>query len=167
MFDGEVEVAAQREEVGQESRDQATSAMIAERARENLGLPQQREHPVVFAEGTQGIAQVQAQVDRLANGLGALRQVLDRPEGLLEPLDRRTVGRAAERLGAGLAAVDESLVPYLATEGVVGELVHLIAGPVGVEALDGLDDARVERAAPLAEEAAGRDLQGQRVLEDV
>ena len=86
---------------------------------------------------------------------------------LLEAADGLPVGRAAERLGAGLAEIGDRLLPHLAAERVVREPLDVLGEPVGVEPLDGLDDPGVEGAPPLLEQAAVGDLVGEGVLERV
>src|SRR6266567_1629150 len=72
-----------------------------------------------------------------------------------------------ERLQAGLPEVGEGLVPDLASEGVLGQPLDVLAQPTGIELLDGLDDSGVEGAAARLEQASIRDLVRQRVLEGV
>ena len=84
-----------------------------------------------------------------------------------KPADRLPVGRARHRLRAGLAEIGDGLLPHLAPERVVGQALDVLGEPVGVEALDGLDDPGVERAPALLEQAAVGHLVGERVLEGV
>jgi hypothetical protein len=57
--------------------------------------------------------------------------------------------------------------PQLPAQRVVGETLHLLAQPVGIEALDRSYDLRVELAAPVAEQTAVCHLVRERVLEGV
>ena len=57
---------------------------------------------------------------------------------------------ARGRLGAGLAKIGHRLRPHLAPEGVIGQHLGLLGAPLRVQsALDGGQDARVQRAPPL------------------
>src|SRR5262245_65982260 len=90
-----------------------------------------------------------------------------RGQGLLDI----SYGFAGSRAGDGpepcLPQVAERLCPRLATERVVGKSLDVFREAVGMEPLDGLDDLRVEIAAPLAKQAAVGDFVCQRVLERV
>ena len=68
----------------------------------------------------------------------------------------RLPAAARERLGAGLTEIADGLLPQLAPHRVVGEPLDLLGQPVGIERLDGLDDAGVERAPALLEQAPVR-----------
>ena len=90
----------------------------------------------------------------------------ERGQRLLEAGHGLPIARARppwRRPGAGT----HRLVPQLAPQGVVGQPLDVLGQPVGVEPLDGLHDPRVQRAAPLVQQAAVGDLVGQRVLERV
>jgi len=86
---------------------------------------------------------------------------------LLEEGRRLAVGRASERPGSGLAEVADRLLPQLAFDRVVCEPLRLLVQAIGVEPLDCLDDAGVERAPTFLEKAAVSHLVGERALEGV
>ena len=115
----------------------------------------------------QGAAGVEVEIDGLLRPLATLRKMLERVERLLEAGDRLPVGRARHRLLSGLTEIADGLLPHLAPERVVGQALDVLREPLGVEALDGLDDPGVERAPALLEEAAVGHLVGQGVLEGV
>ncbi len=63
--------------------------------------------------------------------------------------------------------IGHGLVGDVASDSVAGQSLDLIAQPIGVQPLDGLDDPGVQRAPAVCEEAAVGYLVGQRVLEGV
>ena len=67
-------------------------------------------------------------------------------ERLLEEGDRLPVRRARGRLGPGLAQVVHRPLAQAAAQGVVGQPLDVLAQAPGVEPLDGVHDARVQRA---------------------
>ena len=67
----------------------------------------------------------------------------------------------------GLAEIGDRLLPQLAAQGVMGQPLDLLGEPVGREPLDRLDDAGVEGAPPVLEQAPVGHLVRQRVLERV
>jgi hypothetical protein len=95
------------------------------------------------------------------------RQSTHQLEPLAEVRDRLPVGRAPQRLRPGLVEIRDGLVGELTPYGVASQPLDVLAQPVGVQALDRLDDARVERPPAVTEEGAVGDLVGQRVLEGV
>ena len=99
--------------------------------------------------------------------LAGLGEVGQRRQRLLEVCDRLAVGRARERLGAGLPEVGDGLSHSFAPERMVGQPVDVLGQPVGIEPLDGLHDPAVEGAPPVLEQAAVGDLVGEGVLERV
>ena len=94
---------------------------------------------------------------------------LGRGEGSLEMRGGSIPQRSATTHGfrPRLAAENERLVPPLGAEGVMGESLDVLPQSVALEALDLLDDPRVDGAPAIDEEAAVRHLLGQRVLERV
>jgi hypothetical protein len=77
----------------------------------------------------------------------------ERLERLLEG-GRCLVERGAVvRPSAGLPAVGDSLVPDLASQGMVRQAVDLLSSLVGREGLQDLDQARVQSPPPLPQEA--------------
>ena len=91
----------------------------------------------------------------------------ERAERELELLPRLAIGRARRRLFAGLLAEGDRLVPHLASQRVVRELLDVLGEPLGVERLDRLHDACMQRPAALPEQAPVGDLVRERVLERV
>jgi hypothetical protein len=68
---------------------------------------------------------------------------------------------------AGLAQVEQRLVPNLAAEGVVGKQLHVLGEPVSEARFDGPRDLGVERPPPLHKQTAVGDLVGQGMLEGI
>ena len=65
-------------------------------------------------------------------------------EGLLEER-RRLAGRGTlGSAGAGLLAVGDSLVPYLASQGVMGQAFYLLVPPVAGQRFERLDNPRMQ-----------------------
>ena len=85
-------------------------------------------------------------------------------ERLLEPLRRLPVSGAREGPGSRLMEVCDGPLPSLAAKRVMREAVEVLAEPVGVHALDGVDDPRVEASASVEKEAAVGDLVGEGML---
>src|SRR5919108_467118 len=79
--------------------------LIAQRLGEGLGLAQVVEDRPVVAEHKERMAQVEAQIDGLLQGITTFREMLQRAQGLLEARHRLAVGGARLRLGAGLPGV--------------------------------------------------------------
>jgi hypothetical protein len=88
-------------------------------------------------------------------------------EALREVCDGLDVARSFERSGSSLVEVGDGPVPRFPPDCVMGELLGLLAQAIGIESLNRLDDARVHRAAAVAEERSIRDLECQGVLEGV
>src|SRR6266849_7717901 len=81
--------------------------------------------------------------------------------------DRVTVRRAGRRARRRLPKIVDGFGPNLAAQCVMCELVDLFGETILVQALDRLDDPRMQRAPRLREESSIRDLVGQGVLEGV
>ena len=88
-----------------------------------------------------------------------------RAQRLLEGRHRLAVCRVPERLGASLPEIHHGFVPDLAPEGVMGQPFDLFGQTVHVLLFEHLDNARVQQAPPLLEQAAIRHLVRQGVLE--
>jgi hypothetical protein len=95
VLDGVREVTAERERIAQKRRDGAVSSLVAEARGQALGLAEHLEHLPVLPQRAQGMAELEAEVDRLLHSLPGRGQVLERDQGLLEirspPRDARTV----------------------------------------------------------------------------
>ena len=167
VLDGLHEVSAQREGIAQKRRDGAVSSLVAEACGQALGLAEHLEHLPVLPERAQGMAELQAEVDRLLHSLPGRGQVLERDQGLLEIRRRPAMRRPRERAGARLAAVAKRRVPELRAHGVMREGIELIGRAPAGAVLDGLHDARVQRVPAVPDEAGIRDLLGERVCEGV
>src|SRR3989442_1404162 len=74
-------------------------ALIAQGLSQAFRLAKVVENPPALSEGMERIAQVEAEIDGLLEGLAALREMPQRTERLLEPRHRLPVGRAVEGLG--------------------------------------------------------------------
>jgi hypothetical protein len=99
--------------------------------------------PCQFAERQEGGAQLEPQINGLYQcvvALGELRQGIKR---LLKIRRSFAVCRAGYRPSPGLAAIRQSLIPYCAQHGVVGQTVHLLGQAVRGERFKGLDNAGV------------------------
>ena len=147
--------------------DPPQPALIAQRLGEGLGLAQVFEDRPVISERKERIAQVEAQIDGLLDGVTTVREMLQRTQRLLEARHRLAVGRARHRLGPGLPAVAQGLVPHLAPQGMVGQPFDLLAQPVGIERLQCLHDLGMQGAPPLLQQAAVGHLAGEGMLEGV
>ena len=125
--------------------------LIAQPLGEPLRLAQVRQDPFELSERQQRETEIQADVDRLLRPDAALRETLERDEGLLEVRDRFTVGRARRGARRGLSQVGDRLAPLPAAQGVMGQAVDVLGEPVLVETLDRLGDPRVQGAPGLLE----------------
>ena len=119
-----------------------------------------------FTEQSQRRAQLEADLRRPAP---AWTGFLEAASGPPAPVQPGRASRFADRAAAYVrpARVAHRLLPQLAPKSVVGEPLDLLREAIGVKRLDSLDDPRVQRAAPLLEQAAVGHLMGERVLERV
>ena len=91
----------------------------------------------------------------------------ERAERLLEKRHRLAIGRAGARLGGRLAQVADRLEPQLGAQRVVGQALDVLLAAVGIERLQGVDDAGVQAATLLLEQRRVDDVVGQGVPERV
>ena len=85
----------------------------------------------MLSQLTQRTIQSKAELDGEHPGGAVLGQVCEGLEGLLEERRWRLAGRGTlGSAGAGLLAVGDSLVPYLASQGVMGQAFYLLVPPV-------------------------------------
>ncbi len=140
---------------------------IPERSGQGLGLAEVVEQPLDLAEADERSLEFEPEVDGLLARLGALGQMPQGAEGLLEAAHGLPVGGARDGLGGGLAQVRHGLRPHLPPQGVLREPLDVLAEAIGVERLDRRHDPGVQRAPPLVEHAAVGHLVGERVLEGV
>ena len=95
------------------------------------------------------------------------RQMLDGVQRLVEPGHGFPVGRARECLRGRLPQVTGRPIPELGVAGVMGEPLHVLAQPLGIEALEGLHDPGMELALLFPQQRVVGDPARQCVLEDV
>ena len=88
-------------------------------------------------------------------------------ERLLERPHSCAVRRPRHCLLPRLPAVRQGLVPHLASQGVVGQALDLLGQSVGIQLLQGRDNAGVQPAPSLLQEAAVGHLLGEGVLEGI
>src|SRR2546426_2659592 len=88
-------------------------------------------------------------------------------KSLPEVRDGFAVGRALHGPRPGLIQIGNGLAWYFAPHRMMGKPLDLLAQAIRVEPFDRLHDPGMKGAATIAEEAAVRDLVGQRVLEGV
>src|SRR5215472_4161156 len=150
-----------------ESRDTTPAGLVAKPFRERLGLAQAQERLPGFAKFSQLGPQLEPDLEGLLQRGLALRQRLEDGQRLLKAGPCVLGRRSHSRFATCLAKISHRLFMLLAAKGVVGESFHVLSEPVGVETLQRLDDARVERAPPRLEEAAVGHFVRQRVLERV
>ncbi len=117
------------------------SALVAQRLDEGLGLTGVIDALLPLAERQEGAAGVEVEVDRSLLRLRLLREMPERVERLLETGRRLPISRARRRLKSGLAEKGDRFFPRLAPERVVGQSLHVLREPLGVEAFDGLDES--------------------------
>ena len=132
-----------------------------------LGLTKVAQDLFEFSERKKRLSKVKPQIDGLLQRVASLRKVLEGSERLFEEDHRLPIGRAGHGFVSSLAAVAQRLVPALSSLGVVGQALDVLGKSVGIERLDGGDDARVQRLAAFLEKAAVGHLMGQGVLERV
>ncbi len=108
----------------------------------------------MVSERKERIAQRQAEIDGLLDGVTPLRQMLESTQGLLKARHRLAVGRARHAPSPRLPAVGQGFVPYLALQGMVGQPLDLLERAARRRASRG--PRRSGRAAPAA--APGRRL---------
>jgi hypothetical protein len=96
-----------------------------------------------------------------------LGQMLKGFQRLLIKNHRLAIRRPCGRLGPGLPAVAQGLLPNLALEGMVGEAFNLVDQPMGRERLDRLHNTPAEGTPSFPEQAAIGDLLGEGIREGV
>src|SRR5215475_13693291 len=90
-----------------------------------------------------------------------------RLERSLEGKHGVAIGGVRGRLRASLTEVDDSLIPYLAQESVVSQLLHVFHLASGIQRFDRPQDSVVKGPPPIVEQTAVGYLANQRVLECV
>jgi hypothetical protein len=143
------------------------STLVLERPGQPLGLPKIGEDWLKLAQRRERTTKVDAGVDArllILTRFGALPEPAQR---LFEPGDSLTVRRARGSPGAGRSCVGHSPLPDLGADRVMRQPLGLLLQASGVHLVDRVDDAGVERLAPLLEQATVGDLVRQRVLERV
>ena len=126
---------------------------IVDPARQIDGCLDVSRYPVEIAQDEQLVAQLEAQVDfgpDRVDGLVTAQGV----EGAQVVLDRIAMGRVRRGTTAGLDAIAIGLRPDAAPRRMHGERVEMFGQPFFVNALDGVDNADVELATPLGQQAA-------------
>jgi hypothetical protein len=93
--------------------------------------------------------------------------MLQRHERLLKAGHRFPIGRVCSGLGPGLSAVGQRFVPRFAPQGMMRQPFDLLVQPVAHQRFQGRDNACMEDAAPLVQEAAVRYCVRQGVLEGI
>ena len=125
------------------------------------------ETPVGLTDIHEARAEEQSEIDSVLERIGTFPQVIQCLEGPLERRHGLGVGRPSVRAQSGAAIVVDGLFPPLAAQRVPAELLDVLLEALGIEVLHGLDDAGMEGAAAFMEDAGGRDLVGERMLERV
>src|SRR4029450_6315835 len=110
--------------------------------------------PPMLSECGQRAYQGEAELEGQHPGVAGLGQVCESLESLLEGGYRLAERGAVPGPSAGLLAVGDSLVPYLTSQGMVCQAVHLLGQALGREGLQHLDKPAVEDAPPLLEQTA-------------
>src|SRR5262245_65204560 len=88
-------------------------------------------------------------------------------ERLFEVSHGLAVGRARYGLPPGLSEVRQRLVPHLAPQGMVCQVLDLLGQAVGTEMFESLHNAGMQRPPALVENAAVGHLVGEGVLEGI
>jgi hypothetical protein len=139
--------------------------------------------PPILSQDDERASQCEAETEGQPLGVVVLRQVREGLEGLLEGGHRLTEGGAVVGPGAGLLAVGDGFVPHLASQGMVCQAFDLVRGLPSCrkalrlrshlghllrrKRLKGLDDAHVQEAPPLLDEAAVGHLVREGMLEGI
>ena len=123
--------------------------------------------PPILSQLAQRDSQSEAELDGQPLGVAVLGQVREGLEGLFEGGHRLAERGAIPGPGAGLLAVGHGLVPHLASQGVVRQAFDLLSPPLGRQRLKGLDNARVQEAPPLQQEAVVGHLVREGMLEGI
>src|SRR5260370_28227124 len=145
--------------------DTPSAAVIVQPLGDGLDLAQALQLLAKFTELDQYRPELETNVAGLLQRGWALWQRLENSERLLEPGAGLVQRRPRGCFESGLPEIGHRPLSELALERVVREPLGLLTQTIGIAALDRLDDPRVERAAAVVEQAAVRDLVGQRVLE--
>ena len=140
---GAVEVSRHPECTAHHGQHLSQPGPIVERPGQDLGLAQQGGVPPILAQCSQRASQCEAELEGQQPGVVGLGQVREGLEGLLEGAHRLVERGAVVGPGAGLLAAGHGLVPYFAPQGMVRQAFDVLGQPVGIERLDGLDDAGV------------------------
>jgi hypothetical protein len=141
--------------------------LVVEQPRQILRFAKTASDPVKFSERMERGPKVEAKVDRLHLGLAGRGQMLQNRQRLLEIAGRLPVGRSCQCLRASVTQVRDCLLPDLTAHRMMGQPLDVLAQPVGIRTLDGIDDADVNGPAPLLEHGAVGNLVSERMLEGV
>ena len=160
-------VSSQTEVVGKVSRHSPQSVLIVEGRRERFCFIEALADGPELAERLQCVAEIEPEIDRLLAQLASLGQVLDGVQRLVEPGHGFAVGGARKCLRGRLPQVTGRPLPELGVAGVMGEPLHVLAQPLGIEALEGLHDAGMELALLFPQQRVVGHPARQRVLEDM
>ena len=133
--------------------DPSEPSLIAKLLGQAFGVAEMPEAGLEVTERPERVSEGEANVDGLLQRRRRLGKMAQGHQRLLEVGCRLAVGRPCEGFGPGLSQVRHRLLPHLAPEGVVGELFDVLGQALGMERLESLDDARVERAPAVLEEA--------------
>src|SRR5216110_1632182 len=101
-------------------------ALVTQRLRETLGPEEVVEEPRELAERNERTAQMEAEIDGLLGPHGALGEMPQRGERLLEERRRFSVGRAVDRLGTGLPQILDRLLPAFALKSMVAQPFEML-----------------------------------------
>jgi hypothetical protein len=125
----------------QGDRDLSQPTRLIEGCRESLGLVQICQSAPQVATRVERRAQGEPEIDGLLARVARLRQMRERTERLLEVSHSFVVSRPRHGLLPCLPAIHQGLIPYLSSQGVVRQAVHLLGYPASGEGLQGLHDA--------------------------
>src|SRR5215470_16618645 len=141
------------------------SSMIPERSGRSLGNLQHLGDLSKLAQRYQRRPERETQIDGLLLRLARFREVVERAQSLLIGSPRLPVSRTPERPHTGLSGVFDRCLPQLTVERVVGEPLDLLGESIPMEAFNGLNGARVERAPMLLQQSTVGHFVGQGMFE--
>src|SRR5262245_12726178 len=127
-------------------RNPSEPSLIGELRRQAFGVAEMLEAGLVATQRPERVPQSKANVDGLLPHLTGSGKMGERGQRPFEVHDRIAIRRAGEGLGPALSEVGHCSVPQLAPKSVVSQLLDVCGQPLGIEALDGLDDATIEGA---------------------
>src|SRR5262249_13070806 len=143
------------------------ASAIAEPDGQTFRLPHDPQHVLVSSERGEGDSQLESRVYGLLESVRGLGQALQGLQGVVQELSSRHVGGPSDRLPSRLPQISHCSIPGFRANRMSGEQLDIARGRGSRATLQGFEDASVQPAPALLQEARVGHLVGQGVLERV